>query len=72
MAGGNAKGWHGIELRIDPDPFCKSCHISTMNKEAMSKNPLKPKAPFKWVLWILFQQHHENVLQVKLLFLIIF
>ena len=38
-----------IELRIDPDPFCTSCQIYSMNKKARFKIPLKPKAPFKWV-----------------------
>ena len=33
---------------MDPDPFCTSCQISSINKEGRSKNPLKPKAPFKW------------------------
>ena len=42
--------WEYVELRIDPDPFCTSCKISSMNKKARSKIPLKPKAPFKWVL----------------------
>ena len=37
-----------IELRIDPDPFCTSCQISPINKKAISKNLLKPKATFKW------------------------
>ena len=41
-----------IELRIDPDPFCTSCQISSMNKKARYKIPLKPKSPFKWVLSI--------------------
>ena len=44
-----ANVWKDIELRIDPDSFCTSCHISSMNKKARSKNPLKPKASFKWV-----------------------
>ena len=48
MAGYAANIWQDIELRIDPDSFCKSCHISSMNKKARSKTPLKPKAPFKW------------------------
>ena len=52
LAGDTAKVWEYIELRIDPDPFCISCQISSMNKKARSKNPLKPKSPFKWVLWI--------------------
>ena len=37
------------QLKMDPDPFCTSCQISSMNKKARSKLPLKPKAPFKWV-----------------------
>ena len=41
--------WKDIELRIYPDPFCTPCHISSMKKKAISKNPLKPKVPFKWV-----------------------
>ena len=45
-------GWEDVELRIYPDPFCTSCQISSMNKKSRSKIPLKPKVPFKWVLWI--------------------
>ena len=41
--------WEYVELRIGPDSFCTSCQISSMNKKARSKIPLKPKAPFKWV-----------------------
>ena len=41
--------WEDVELIIDPDPFCKSCQISSMNKNDISKIPLKPKAPFRWV-----------------------
>ena len=36
-----------IELRIYTGPLCTSYKISSMNKKARSKNPLKPKAPFK-------------------------
>ena len=43
-----ANGWENSELRIYPDPFCTSCKISSINKKARSKLPLKPKAPFKW------------------------
>ena len=50
LAGDNANVWEDAELRIHPDPFCKTCQISLMNKKARSKIPLKPKAPFKWVL----------------------
>ena len=49
LAGIIANFWEDIELRIDPDPFCTSCQISSMNKKARSKIWLKPKAPFKWV-----------------------
>ena len=52
LAGDTANVWEDVELRIDPDPFCTSCQISSMNKKARYKIPLKPKAPFKWVLWI--------------------
>ena len=52
IAGDNANVWEDAELRIDPDPFCTSCKIYSMNEKARSKLPLKSKAPFKWVLWI--------------------
>ena len=47
-----ANVWEYVELRIYPDPVCTSCQTYSMNKKARSKIPLKPKAPFKWVLWI--------------------
>ena len=49
LAGDTANVWEDVDLRIDPDPFCTSCQIYSMNKKARSKIPLKPKAPFKWV-----------------------
>ena len=49
LAGDTANVWEDAELRIDPDPFCTSCQISSMKKKSGSKIPLKPKAPFKWV-----------------------
>ena len=49
MAGDTANVCEDAELKIDADPFCTSCKISSMNKKARSKVPLKPKAPFKWV-----------------------
>ena len=52
LAGDTANVWEYVQLRIEPDPFCNSCQISSMNKKARSKIPLNPKAPFKWVLWI--------------------
>ena len=47
LAGDTANVWEYIEPRIDPDPFWTSCQISSMNKKASSKIPLKQKAPFK-------------------------
>ena len=47
LAGDNANFWGDIELRIYPEPFCTLCQISSMNKKAGSKIPLKPKAPFR-------------------------
>ena len=37
------------EIRVDPDPFCISCKISTIKKQPRSKIPLNPKTPFNWV-----------------------
>ena len=47
MDGDTENVWQDIGLRIDPDPFCKSCQISPMNRKSRFQNPLKPKAPFK-------------------------
>ena len=52
LAGDTENVWEDVELRIDPDPFCTSCQIYSMNKNARSKTPLKPKSPSKWVLCI--------------------
>ena len=41
-----------VELRIDPDPFCTSCQIYSMNNKAKYKILLKPKAPSSGFLWI--------------------
>ena len=49
LAGDTANFWEDVELTIYTDPFCTSCQISSMNKEAWSKIPLEPNAPFKWV-----------------------
>ena len=49
LVGDTANVWEDIELRIYPDPFCTSCQISSMNKKARSKIPLKPNSLFKWV-----------------------
>ena len=49
LAGDTANVWEDADLKIDADPFCTSCKISSMNKKARSKVPLKPKSPIKWV-----------------------
>ena len=49
LAGDTANVWEDVVLIIHPYPFCTSCQISSMNKKARSKIPLKPKATFKWV-----------------------
>ena len=49
LAGDTVNVWEDVDLRIDPDPFCTLCQISSMNNKARSRIPLKPKAPFKWI-----------------------
>ena len=49
LAWDNSNVWEDVEPGINPNPFCASCQISSMNKKARSKIPLKPKAPYKWV-----------------------
>ena len=47
LSGDTVNVWEDVELRIDSDPFCTSCQISSTNKKARAKIPLNPKAPFK-------------------------
>ena len=61
MAVDTANVCQDTEPSIDSDPFFTSRQIYSMNKNWMSKNTLKQKASLKWVLWILFQQHHQKV-----------
>ena len=42
LAGDTANDWEDAELIIDPEPFCTSCQIYSMNKNPRSKIPLKP------------------------------
>ena len=44
MAGDTTNVGEDIEIRIDPDPFCTSCQIYSMNKKSRAKIPLNPKA----------------------------
>ena len=62
LAGYTANVWEGIELIIDTDPFVTSCQISSMNKKARSKIPLKLKAPFKWVFMDIIPSTAPNFL----------
>ena len=41
--------WQYVELGVNPDPFCTSYQISTINKKSISKTSLKPNTYFKWV-----------------------
>ena len=54
LDGDTASFWEDIELRINKDPFCKSCQIYSINEKAGSKILLEPKAPFRWVLLDIF------------------
>ena len=63
-----ANFWQDIELRIYPEPFCTSCQISSMNKKSGSKNPLKPKAPFKWVFMDIIPETSPKSLTVETTF----
>ena len=33
VAGDTSNVWEDIEQKIDPDPFCTSCQISSMNQK---------------------------------------
>ena len=72
MAGDNANFWKDVELRIDPEHVCTSCQISSMNKKAGSKNPIKPKAPFKWVFMDIIPATAPKLLTSETTFIIIF
>ena len=49
LSGDTPNFWQDIEIRVDPNPFCTSYSISTINKKYISKTHLNPKTPFKWV-----------------------
>ena len=72
LAGDTANVWEDVELRIDPDPFCTSCQISSMKKKARSKIPLKPKATFKWVFMDIIPSTASKILTSDTTFLTIF
>ena len=62
LSGDTGIFWGDIELEIDPDPCCTSCQISSMNKKARYKIPLKPEPPFKWVFMDIFPSTAPNSL----------
>ena len=64
LDGDTANVWEDVELRMDTDHFCTSCQISSMNKKARSKIPLKPKAPFKWVFMDIIPSTAPKILTI--------
>ena len=68
MSGDTESFWKDIELRIYIDPFYTPCQISSTNENIRSKNPLKPGAPFKWVLMDIIPATAQNVLTDKTTF----
>ena len=50
LAGDTANVWEDVELKIDPDPFCISCQISSMKKKARSKIPLEGCFWLQWII----------------------
>ena len=72
LSGDTANVWEDVEFRIDPDSFCTSCKISSMNKKVRSKIPLKTKAPFKWVFMDIIPSTAPKSLTSDKTFLIIY
>ena len=68
MAGDTENVWQDIELRIDSDPFCTPCQMYSMNKKARSKNPLKPKASFKWIFMNIIPETYPKRLTNEMTF----
>ena len=62
MDGDTANVWQEIEIRVDTDPFCTSCQISTINKNPISKTPLNPKTPIKWVFMDIIPYIYTKIL----------
>ena len=52
LAGDTAIFWEDIELRIDPDPFCTSCQISSMKKRLGLKFHSSQRHPSSGFLWV--------------------
>ena len=70
LAGYNAHFWKDVEPRVDHDLFFTSCQISTINKNAISKTPLKSKTPFKWVFMDIIPAISSKILTKDNFFLI--
>ena len=62
MAGDNAIFWEDIEPRIDIEPFCTSCKISSTKKKSRSKNTLKLKSTFKCVFMYIISATATKIL----------
>ena len=52
LSGDTSNVWEDIELRIYPDPFCKSCQISSMKKRLDLKFHSSLRHPSSGLLWI--------------------
>ena len=62
LTGNTANVWEYAELIINIYPFCTSYQIYSMDKNARSKIPLKPKASFKWVFMDIISSMEPNSL----------
>ena len=72
VIGDTANVWEDMDIRIDPEPFPTSCQVSSMNKKARSKIPLKPKSPFRWVFMDMIPSTAPKSFANETIFLIIF
>ena len=52
LAEDTANFWEDVELRIDPDPFCTSCQISSMKNRLGLKFHSSQRHPSSDFLWI--------------------
>ena len=68
LAGDTDNSLEEIELIIDPDPFCTSCQISSIDKKARYKIPLNPKSPFKWFFMDIIPQTAPKSLTIDTTF----
>ena len=55
LDGYTANAWQDIDIRVDPDPFCTSCPIFTINK-VLIKDTFESKYTFQ----VGFHGHHNS------------